>query len=304
MRILSLLPAATEIIFLLGLEKNLVGVSHECDYPAQVKILPKVTSSPVSNLMSSLEIDKAVKKLSHKGPGIFHINSKVLGKLKPDLILTQELCEVCAVGFNKVKKAARILDSDVKIISLEPESVEDILDNIKTVGDYTNSRARSRKIVQKLRKKIDFLASHISPHTSPKPKVLIIEWLDPVMIAGHWVPEMVELAGGECLLSNKGEKSVYITPKDLKKLSPDIIIFAPCGFDISRTLKEKKLINDLRLMINESEFYLMDGNSFLTRPGPRVIDGVEIFSEIIHPEILQRKHTKKDWQSLKKLQTL
>lgn len=292
-----MLPAATEIVYLLGLEKFLVGVSHECDYPPQVRKVPKVTSSPISNQMSSLEIDQEVKKIRHKGPGVFHINKNMLKRLKPDLIISQELCEVCAVGFNQIKKAARILDGDVKIISLEPESVEDILENILLIGESSGKSLESRKIVKALKNRLKILDSRLSVlATIKKPKVCVVEWLDPLMVAGHWVPEMVEVAGGQNLISKKGEKSRYIQKSDLFKSSYDIVIIAPCGFDIQRTIKEKQLIQNILDREYNGKIYLIDGNSYMTRPGPRIMDGIEILSEIIHPEIFPRKHLKKDWQ--------
>lgn len=284
-----MLPAATEIVYLLSLEKYLVGVSHDCDYPPAVKKIPQLTTSPISTVMTSLEIDMAVRKLGHKGSGVFHINKNMLKRLKPDLIISQELCEVCAVGFNQIKKAARILDGDVKIISLEPESVEDILENILLVGQVTGYSIQANKVVKKLKRRIRNLKLDIK--NSTKPKVCVVEWLDPLMVAGHWVPEMVEMAGGENLVLKKGERSKYIKQSTLSALNIDILIIAVCGFDIQRILKEKKLIKNL-----PGPVYLVDGNSYMTRPGPRIIDGIEILSEIIHPDIFTRKHLKKDWQ--------
>lgn len=283
LRILSLLPAATEIVYLLGLEKYLVGTSDQ------------VISSLVSNNMSSKQIDQSVKKLIHKGPGVFHIKEEVLKKLKPNLILTQELCEVCAVGFNQVKKAARILDGEVKIISLEPESVEDILDNIILVGELNGKNKESRLVVKGLKKRLEKLNSKFFILNSKKPKVLVIEWLDPIMVAGHWVPEMVEKAGGKMLITRPGEKSRQISVGDLKEV--DILVISPCGFDIDRTIKERQLIVRViqRLQGFQGRVYLMDGNAYLTRPGPRVIEGIEILGEVFHPDLFPRQHSKEDW---------
>lgn len=295
LRILSLLPAATEIVYLLGLEKYLVGVSHECDYPPEAKKKPKVTYSEVTNAMSSREIDKRVKNLVHRGPGVFHIKEGVLKKLRPNLILTQELCEFCAVGFNQVRRAARILDSDVKIISLEPKSVSDILENILLVGEATGSRQQARKVVAGLKSRL----LRITRNDSRKhPRVLVIEWLDPIMVAGHWVPEMVNLAGGVNLISEAGQKSKSIKVHQINTNNPDMLIISPCGFDIKRTSQERFMINDLRLKINNKNLktYLIDGNAYITRPGPRIIDGIEILAEIIHPEIFKKQHTNLDWR--------
>ena len=288
LRILSLLPAATEIVYLLGLEKYLVGVSDE------------VISSPISNKMSSLEIDRSVGKLAHRGPGVFHINEKLLKKLKPNLILTQELCQVCAIPFTDVQKAARILDGEVKIISLEPESVEDILDNIRVVGEFVGKEKEAARVVKELKERLEKVKRKIA--TSPAAtrndnrKVLVIEWLDPVMVAGHWVPEMVDLAGGKMMLTRLGEKSRRINPAQ-ESLNPDIVIISPCGLDIPRTLKEKKLIKRIIKEVGEVKggVYLVDGNAYMTRPGPRIIDGVEILSEILHPKIFPRKYSRKSW---------
>ena len=265
MRILSLLPAATDMVYLLGLEKSLVGDE-------------KLVSSPISSAMSSLEIDIAVRKLGHKGTGVFHIDQQKLKQLKPDLILTQELCSVCAVGFTAVRKAARILDGEVRIVSLEPESVEDILDNILLVGQVTGYRLQAQKAVKKLKKRTE--NCKLKTANLPRPKVLVIEWLDPMMVAGHWVPEMVERAGGKMLVTKPGEKSRRIDLAKIK-IDPDIVIIAPCGFDIERTIKEKHLIQKIASRFKKSKVYLMDGDAYLTRPGPRIIKGIELLSDMI-----------------------
>lgn len=296
MRILSLLPAATEIVYLLGLEKNLVGVSHECDFPAAAKKKPQVTFSAVSNKMSSRQIDKQVKKLAHRGPGVFHIEEGVLEKLKPDLILTQELCQVCAVGFNQVKKAARVLDGEVKIISLEPESVEDILENISLVGRLIGREQQANKAVKQLQKRIENYKLEIKNSTNLR--VLVVEWLDPIMVAGHWVPEMIKLAGGRNLITKRGEKSKTIKLDQIKLLRPDILIFSPCSFDIDRAIREKKLIDKIIRAAGVEKVFIVDGNSYMTRPGPRIVDGIEILAEVFHPEVFKRKHTQRDWVAL------
>ena len=269
-----------------------MGVSHECDYPPQVRNKLKVTSSEISNSMSSGEIDDQVKKMGHRGPGVFHIKERLLKKLKPNFILTQELCEVCAVGFNQVKKAARVLDGDVKIISLEPEGVEDILENIQTVSQYTDREEIANKKILSLRSRMTRVSSRLCSNKNilrlskahgEVPKVLVIEWLDPFMIAGHWVPKMVELSGGKNLISKRGERSKIVTIDQMKSINPDILIISPCGFDIQRTIQEKELIDDLRLKINDKnlKIFLIDGNAYMTRPGPRIVDGIERLCAII-----------------------
>lgn len=281
LRILSLLPAATEMVYLLGLKKYLVGVSHECDYPSGAKLKPKVTSSIVDNTMSSQMIDDRVKKTLHRGRGALHIKEDILEKLSPNLILTQELCEVCAIGFSEVKKAARMLDGDLKIISLEPESVEDILENILLVGEATEKILEARLLVDSLKKRLKKLESSTYYLVSKRPKVLVIEWLDPIMVAGHWVPEMVERAGGKNLISNRGSRSKIVTIDQIIASRPDILVISPCGFDIERTRKEMSLVNKIVKAVKPGKWRLIDGNAYMTRPGPRVIDGIEKLSDVI-----------------------
>ena len=292
LRILSLLPAATEIVYLLGLEKYLVGVSHECDFPAEVKNKPKVTTSLVSNNMTSKEIDDKVKKVGHRGSGVFHIKEGVLKKLKPNLILTQELCEVCAITPPVILRSEggpSKRDKNLKIISLEPEGVEDILNNILLIGEATGRQKQAEKVVEKLKKRFEKVHRRLLPlnqvqgrNDGKRPRVLIIEWLDPLMVAGHWVPEMVNIAGGVNLLTKPGERSKYININQILLSNPDILIISPCGFDIQRIIKEKPLIDRIVKKLPENvKVYLIDGNAYMTRPGPRVVDGIEILAKFI-----------------------
>ena len=308
LRIVSLLPAATEIVYLLGLEKYLVGVSHACDHPLEAKLLPKITSSKISNSLSSNEINNQVLQSKHSGHGVFHIDEGVLKELKPNIILTQELCEVCAISWTEVKKAARVLESGIKnhesglkIISLEPESIEGILENILLIGESCGKGLESKVSVAGLKRRLNKVESRLQRLARNDVKrVLMIEWLEPLMVAGHWVPEMVERAGGANVKTKVGDKSYTITPEQIAESAPDYVVFAPCGFDIKRTLREKKLINDLRLKINDRKvkYYLMDGDAYLTRPGPRIIEGIEILAEILHPRLFPKKHTDDDWRKL------
>lgn len=309
LRIVSLLPAATEIVYFLGLEKYLVGVSHGCDYPKEVLKLPKITTSEVTNILSSKEIDDKVKHKTHRGDGIFHIDEKILSDLKPNLILTQELCEVCAISWTEVHKACRFLELSgeesepgVKIISLEPESIGDILENISLIGESVGKTLAFRKLVGELKRRLEFYELRFKNLTKRR-KVLVIEWLEPLMVAGHWVPEMVEKAGGMNVKTKIGDKSCTITIEEIIREAPSIVIVAPCGFDIKRTMREKKLIDELRLKTKKlgCKFYLMDGDAYLTRPGPRIINGVEILAEILDPEIFPRTRNLKDWREFKLL---
>jgi len=300
-RIVSLLPAATEIVCLLGLEKSLVGVTDDSDFPEEVLKLPKVTTTMIDPNLSSLEIDTRVKAAKHRGSSVFHINSVLLAKLAPDLILTQELCPVCAPAFTDVEKAAKQIVRTTKIISLEPHSISDILTNVRTVGELTKTKEKAEAIIARLKSRLSFVAKRVS--SQEKLSVLIIEWIDPLMVAGHWVPEMVEWAGGTMLIAKKKAPSQYIEWNDVLTLDPDCIIIAPCGFSIARSLDEVGLIKQKKdfkklTAYKNNRIFLVDGNAYLTRPGPRVIDGVEIMAEIFSPTVRKRKYPPSAWQSM------
>jgi iron complex transport system substrate-binding protein len=301
-RILSLLPAATEIVYFLGGEKDLVGVSGDCDYPKIVKKLPQITTSFLPANITSGEIDSEVRKRRHQGQSVFHIDEKLLTRLHPDVILTQELCSVCAIAYTQVKKAVKILSGPHVLVSLEPESVEDVYANILTVAAYTNAHKEAEIQIQGLKNRIHTLRSSLAKRDSKrKPSVLVIEWLDPLMVAGHWVPQMITYAGGRNLITHVGEKSTVIDWEDVIRLNPDYLIISPCGFTIERTKKELDLITRRKNYSKLSSYkrkgiVVVDGNAYLTRPGPRLIDGIEIFSEIFYPSLFARKHNKNAWQ--------
>lgn len=288
LRIVSLIPSATEIIYLLGLQKYLVARSAECNFPKDVLKKPVVVDCPVDEGMSSREIDQFFKNAGHQGRGFYHVDQKLLKKIKPNLILTQEFCEVCAIPFTQVKKAARFLKGDVNILSLEPQSIEDMFKNILTVGSFAGKLTKAQKEVLNLRKNLEIIKLKTS--SLKKPSVIIIEWLSPIMIAGHWVPEMAQSAGAKMLLSKPFDKSRLVIWDEVLKADPDILIFAPCGFNTKRTKKEvgmferKKSWKKLKAVKNKKVF-IVDGDAYLTRSGPRLIKGVQILSKIFHPEV-------------------
>ncbi|HYE22357.1 MAG TPA: cobalamin-binding protein [Verrucomicrobiae bacterium] len=287
-RIVSLIPSATEIVYLLGLGENLVGRSHDSNYPEEA-LKKKVISSPaIESNLNSLEIDKAVKNLLHQGTSVFHIDQKKLARLKPDIILTQELCKVCAPTFTQVHKAAKVLEGETKIISLEPHSIGDVFENIFQIAEHSGSNVNVRSIVERLKYRLDIVST--KHKNLRKPTVAIIEWLNPLMVSGHWVPEMVQLAGGQMVLSKPGDQSRYVDWYEVVSTNPDVIIFAPCGFDIERTKKEIYLFKyrsgwENLKAVKKQQVYYMDADSYLTRSGPRLVDGVEILSRIIHPNL-------------------
>jgi iron complex transport system substrate-binding protein len=286
MRIVSLLPSATEILFAIGAGEQIVGVTHECDFPEAAKLLPQLTSSALPHAASAAEIDRHVRKSLHAGSSLYHLNSDLLEELAPDLIVTQELCAVCAVSYSIVDRAARRLSSDARIFSLEPSWLEDVYANIETLGELTGHESGARALVDSLKARIEALKARVA--TLPKQRVLVLEWTDPPMSGGHWAPQLVEIAGGIPVLGNPGGNSQVLTCDQIAQADPDVIIVAPCGFDLEKTkeavegLRSVNAWNELRA-VRSGNVALVDGNAYLNRPGPRLVDTVEILAGILHP---------------------
>jgi iron complex transport system substrate-binding protein len=286
MRIVSLLPSATEILFGLGAGDQVVGVTHECDFPEQAKTLPQLTSSALPQAGTPSEIDRHVRKSLHEGSSLYYLNSELLEDLAPDLIVTQELCAVCAVSYSIVDRAARRLSSDPRIVSLEPSSLEDVYANIETVGRLTDRESEAQELVASLQTRIDALKARVAG--LPQQRVLVLEWTEPPMSGGHWAPQLVEIAGGIPVLGNPGANSQVLTWEQIAEADPDVIIVAPCGFDLEKTqeavarLRSAGEWNALRA-VRSGNVALVDGNAYLNRPGPRLVDTAEIFAGILHP---------------------
>ena len=290
MKICSLLPSSTEIVFALGLGESLVGVTHECDYPPETASIPPVTSSVVNGAsMTGKDIHDAITGLVHGGSSIYNLDRDLLDEASPDLILTQELCDVCAVSYSQVEAAASMLQCDTRVVSLEPNTLGQILETILTVGKLAGVGARAESVVSRLRTRIDRV-SEIAARAQHKPRVLCMEWLDPVFIGGHWVPEMVDLAGGEDGIGIAGKPSFQVDWPRIADYNPDQIVVMPCGFSAGRALAEmeKTAFPDEWHgldAVNQGEVYVVDGSSYFNRPGPRVVDGLEILAQILHPEL-------------------
>jgi iron complex transport system substrate-binding protein len=283
-RIVSLLPSATEIVCALGLADALVGISHDCDYPAEVLDRRVLSSALVDPSQPSAAIDAAVRDRVHRGTSVYHLDAAALEALRPDLILTQELCEVCAPSFTEVRRAARVLDDRTRLVSLEPQSLDDILETIALVGDLTGTARAARALVRDLRARIE--AVRRLPPPEPRPRVLCVEWLDPVFVAGHWVPEMVALAGGEDGLGRPRARSVTVSWETVLAYAPEIVVLMPCGFDLARTRAEAPLLgrrpgwSDLPA-VRAGRVYATDGSAYVNRPGPRVVRGLEILAALV-----------------------
>ncbi len=289
MRIASLLPSATEIVYALGLGEHLVAVSHDCDYPPDAKNKLRLTSIDVDPARAtSRELNDWVAAKVHSRTSIYHIDAQLLKKANPDLILTQELCEVCAPSFNDVRSAVKILDGDPRILSLEPFSLGQILENILTVGEATRRLPEAKALVSSLQERISHV-KELAREVKRRPKVFCIEWIGPVFVAGHWVPEIVQVAGGIDQLGPLHKPSVRLDWAQIANYSPDVIVLMPCGFNLERTVQEAKALESNQVWrklraVGEGQVFAVNGSAYFNRPGPRIVEGLEIMAEILHPE--------------------
>lgn len=290
MRIVSLLPSATEIVCALGLEGRLIAVTHERDFPAGIETKPHTTASRISHeTMSSSEIDHAVRSQLDGHGSIYDLDTALLAELKPDLIITQELCDVCAVSYKTVSSAAKMFTADAHVVSLEPNTIEDIFSNILTIGGLAGIKERAYKFVSDLRERLDRLREQTAV-VEGSSRVMMLEWLEPPFAPGHWVPEQVEVAGGECVLGTAGERSVATSYEAILEADPDVLVMIPCGFyikDTIRQLENSKFPAKWRGMkaIEQGKIWAMDATSYFSRPGPRVVDGAELLAGLLHPDI-------------------
>jgi len=281
-KICSLLPSATEILFSLGLGDQIVAVTHECDYPPDAASKPTITQNVIDQeRLTSAQIDHHVASNIGRHGSIYNLKEDLLHALQPDLIITQELCDVCAVSYKQVQQAAKVLEGRTKLVSLEPTTLGEVLDNILLIGELTDRQDVARETVRELRNRLGRVKERV--RGLRRPKVYAMEWLEPPFTAGHWVPEMVEIAGGEEVLGKAAANSERTTPDRVIEASPEIIVLMPCGFSLERTIQEYKRTTFLPGWTGE--VYAVDGSSYFNRPGPRLVDGVEILTEIFHPNV-------------------
>lgn len=288
-RIISLLPAATEMICALGLEHQLVGRSHECDYPSSIVNLPVCSSAKFISGSNSAEIDKQVKEILSDSLSIYEVDSALIKQLSPDVIITQAQCEVCAVSLNDVELALKdLLEKECRIISLEPHGLNDIYREIQLLADQLGVPEAGVELLELSEERINIIR-HKLKFISERPSVACVEWLSPLMIAGNWTPEIVEIAGGNPVLTIVGKHSSYVNFEEIVKANPDILVIMPCGFSIQRTLQEINLLidlpgwSDLKAVQNQ-KIFVVDGNQYFNRSGPRITDSIEIMAEIINPK--------------------
>ena len=290
MRICSLLPSATEIVYALGLGDQLYGVSHECDYPPEAAAKPTLIRSAFDqSSLSSLEIDHAVMERLRSGEGIYTIDHDLLRQAEPDLILTQELCDVCAVPYSEVKRAVGQLGGQPRLLPLSPSLLGDVLQDISRVGEATGREEQAGSLVRRLRERIDRVAARTAT-AAERPTTFCLEWADPLYVAGHWVPEMVEMAGGIDGLGVKGKPSVQIEWERVVKYAPEVVILMPCGFDVERAVREVPLLTRLPgwsdlPAVQRGQVYAVNATAYFSRSGPRLVDGLELLAKILHPEL-------------------
>lgn len=289
-RIVSLLPSATEIVCALGLEDSLVGITHECDYPLSITDRPRLTSSRISHeWMTSAEIDHAVRSQLDGHGSIYNLDEERMRALSPDLILTQELCDVCAVSYQTVERAARMFERGVRVLSLEPNTIEDIFANLRAVGELTGREEKAEEVVRQLGSRLGAIA-HALEGVESRPRTLMLEWLEPAFAPGHWVPEQVKMAGGDHAFGRASEPSVRTSAAEIQEYAPEVIVLIPCGYykeDILRQLPQSRLPEgwDSLPAVRRGEVWAVDATSYFSRPGPRVVRGVEILARILHPEV-------------------
>jgi iron complex transport system substrate-binding protein len=287
-RIISLLPAATEIAAALGLMEQVVGVSHECDFPEEAKARPRVTHCPVHNAgLASGEVDQWVRRTLRDNGTIYTINEPLLRELRPDVILTQKLCDVCAVGYGTVARLAETLPGPPKVVNLEPTSLTDIFDDIRRVADACGVPERARSIIARLSERVGAVRLR-ADRISHRPRCFLMEWVEPPFCSGHWGPELMEIAGGCDSLGRMHKPSSQVDWQEVIDSRPETIVLALCGYDIDRARRDYKLLRSLPGFdslpaAHHGEIYLVDASAYFARPGPRVVDSLEILAGILHP---------------------
>ena len=302
-RVVSLLPSATEIVCALGFEDRLVGRSHECDFPASVRALPALTQPKVDAGRPSGEIDTTVRALVRDGLSVYRVDEARLRALAPDLIVTQDQCEVCAASLSDVETAlARWLGAAPRVVSLDPRTLGDVLRDAVRVASALGDTERGRALHARLSDRISDLGERAAG-TASRPRVACIEWIEPLMGAGNWIPELVALAGGEACFGHTGRASDWITWDALRAADPDVLVVMPCGFDLARSRAELAPLRaqpgfDRLRAVRSGRAYLVDGNAYMNRPGPRLVDSLEILCELVHPEAFDPAHRGEGWQPL------
>lgn len=291
-RIVSLLPAATEIAAALGLMDDVLGVSHECDFPDEVNAKPRVTHCPIHNAgLTSREVDEWVRRALRENGTIYTIDEKVMRNLRPDVILTQKLCDVCAVGYGTVARLAATLPGSPQVVNLEPSSLSDILDDVRRVAKACDVSERGEKVVTELSKRIESIRARASG-IAHKTTCFLMEWIEPPFCCGHWGPELIEIAGGRDPLGRKHKPSAEIKWEAVLSVRPEVIVLALCGYDVEVARRDYELLKKFPGFgslpaAQNGRVYAVDAKAYFSRPGPRIVDSLEILASILHPELFQ-----------------
>jgi len=285
MRIISLVPHATELLFALGLDGEIVGVTHECDYPPRAESLPHITRDALPAGLSAGEIDAAVRERTLAGEAIYELDTAALSGLEPDLIVTQALCPVCAVSYDDVAKVAAELPSRPRVIALDPKTLGETLGDVRTLAEATGRRREGVELIARSSGRIDRV--RVAVRGRRRPRVAALEWLDPVFAAGHWTPQMIELAGGEDVLGLPGEPSETVDWQRVAEAAPEIVVAMPCGYDAPRAHEEAMAHAGRLLELGAGRIVAVDASAYFSRPGPRLVDGLELLAELLHPGRLE-----------------
>jgi iron complex transport system substrate-binding protein len=281
MRIVSLVPHATELLFALGLGEQVVGVTHECDHPVEALTIERITRDALPAGLSAGEIDAAVRERTLAGQAIYELDGGALGRLEPELIVTQALCPVCAVSYDEVAALAEQLPGKPKVIALDPKTLGETLGDVRTLAEATGTRDRGIELLGQIAERLDRVK--LAVRGTRRPRVVALEWLDPVFIAGHWTPQLIELAGGEDVLGMPAEPSVTATWGEVAAAQPEVVVVMPCGYDAPRARSEALEHAGRLESLGARRLVAVNASAYFSRPGPRLIDGVELLAAILHP---------------------
>jgi iron complex transport system substrate-binding protein len=283
LRIVSLVPSATEMLFALGLGDDVIAVTHECDYPAAARLLPRVTRDVLPGGLSAREIDAAVRERTLRGDSIYELDADLLHELRPDLIVTQSLCAVCAVSYEEVLALADEIDSHPQVLPLDPHTLGEVFGDARTIAQATGRKDAAVALVREASSRIDRV--RLSVRGARRPRVAALEWLDPPFAAGHWTPQLIDYAGGEDVLGLPGERSEERSWEEVEAARPDIVVAMPCGYDAELAHREAEMHRDELVSVGAGEVVAVDAAAYFSRPGPRIVDGLELLASIIHPEL-------------------
>jgi len=281
-RIVSLVPHATELLFALGLGDQVVGVTHECDHPEEAQDLPQVTRDVLEPGLAPAAVDAAVRARTEAGESIYELDDELVRELEPELIVTQALCDVCAVSVDEVRALAQELPGPPRVISLDPTTYGETVADMRTIAQATGAKDAALDLIARTARRADVV--RLAVRGAPRPRVAALEWLDPVFVAGHWTPQLIEMAGGEDVLGFPGERSRQATWDEVAAAQPEVVIVMPCGYDAARALVEAEEFGGRLRAVGADQVIAVNASAYFSRPGPRLVDGLELLAHILHPD--------------------